>query len=76
MQELGNEHMPIAYYSTQLASLVCTCSSSLKAIDTDVKLIEASEDLTLKNHVYLQTPHSVQSFLNSELTKPFSLQAD
>lgn len=73
MQEQGNEHMPFAYYSTQLASLACTCPSSLKAIATNAKLMEASVDLTLENHVYLQTPHSVQSFLNSELTKPFSL---
>lgn len=34
--------------------------------------MEASADLTLGNNVYLQSPHVVQSCLNSELTQHFS----
>ena len=46
--------------------------SCLKAIAAAAKFVEASEDLTLGNDIYLQTPLAAQSLLNSELTQHFS----
>lgn len=65
MQDQGDKHRPIAYYSTELNSVVCASPNCLKAIAAAVKSVEAS-DLILGNDIYLQTPHAVQSLLNSE----------
>lgn len=46
--------------------------SCLKAIAAAAKFVEASEDLTLGNDIYLQAPGTVQRHLNSELTQHFS----
>lgn len=53
-QEYGNEHWPIAYYSTQLG-FIAHAPGCLKAVAAAAKLVEASQDLTLGNDIYLQT---------------------
>lgn len=59
-------------HSIELDSIVHIYPNKLKAIDAATKLVETSADLTLGNDIYLQTPHVVQSLLDSELTQHFS----
>lgn len=59
-------------HSIELDSVVHLYPNHLKATDGAAKLAETSADLTLGNDMYLQTPHVVQSLLNSELTQHFS----
>lgn len=73
--EHGNKQRSIAYYSRQLDLATHAFPRYLKATTTAVKLIEASANLTRRNNIYLQTPYTVQSLLNSKLTQHF-LQAD
>lgn len=56
-------------HSIELGSVVHIYPNHLKAIGAATKLVETSADLTLGNDIYLQTPHVVQSLLNSELTQ-------
>lgn len=71
MEEHGNNHMVVAYYSIQLDSFVHAYPSCFKAIAAVARLVETLADLTLGNDVYLQTSHAVQSHLNSELMSTF-----
>lgn len=58
-------------HSIELDSVGHIYPNHLKAIDAAAKLVETSADFTW-NDMYLQTPHVVQSLLNSELTQHFS----
>ena len=71
VQDQGDKHRPIAYYSIELNSVVRASPNCLKGTAAEVKSVEAS-DLILGNDIYLQTPHAVQRLLNSELTQHFS----
>ena len=71
-QDHGSKSRPVAYYCIEVEPLAHAYLSGLKAIAAAVELVGASDYLTLGSDINLQTPRTVQSLLNSELTQHFS----